>query len=165
MQTRVTGLYLKKNHVQLVDVFAHATKGLPGIEILGVGRRAKTIKEKLLYLSKVRGLKLPSRRYVLCVDEQVEQAEWLEFPLLLCFWTLAKVLPITRLDNCVSWGKVSVKGVVDLRLPHINENFWLGLEGQELLPIFSQKGIYHQMDYFLRAEEIFDHIPGLEFEG
>lgn len=100
-----------------VQVFGYATKGLPGLEVVGLGRYSRNIKEKLIYLTRQEGMVLPKRRYVLCVeqDEEVrgikdDHLRWLELPLLLLYWTLAEGLSIHQLKNCFCAGKVRLDG-------------------------------------------------------
>lgn len=100
-----------------VHVFGYATKGLPGLEIVGLGKYSRNIKEKLIYLTRLEEVVLPKRRYVLCVeqDEEVkglreDHIRWLELPLLILYWTLAQTLQIHQLRNCFCAGKVRLDG-------------------------------------------------------
>ena len=117
METQIRSYVLTSRGVKIVNIFGYATKGVPGLEINGVGKLSKNIKEKLIYLTRTRRMKLPTKRFVICVDindldgdYQWSELKWLEFPILLLFWYLAGLLPIQNLDDCLSAGWVSTKG-------------------------------------------------------
>lgn len=100
-----------------VHLFGYATKGLPGVEIVGLGKTGRNFKEKIIYLTRLDGLLIPKKRFVLCVEFEdesknlrEEDLRWLELPLLILYWTLAEILPIHQLDNCLSVGKVALDG-------------------------------------------------------
>lgn len=130
MQTRMTGLYPWERTVRKADIFGYSSKSLPGIEIIGLGKIGKSIKEKLVYLSKSNGIKIPLKRYVLCVDRAASQGKetgieeslrWLEFPLLVLFWSLSENLAIKRLDDCYASGRILVSGTVEIWNPNVDE--------------------------------------------
>lgn len=116
MATRIQGVYPAGDKFKVVDIFGYATRGLPGIEIVGLGRYGRPIKEKFVYLSRLQQLKIPPRRYLICAElkdsGQSDNIKWLELPLLMMFWSLADQLPIRNLDDCFCAGKVSVGGRV-----------------------------------------------------
>lgn len=119
-----------------VHVFGYATKGLPGLEVVGLGKYSRNIKEKLIYLTRLEEMVLPKRRYVLCVeqDEEVkglreDHLRWLELPLLLLYWTLAETLHIHQLRNCFCAGKVRLDG--SLAPQKFPEGFLTSLESKE----------------------------------
>ncbi len=108
----------KKGNI-IFDLFGHTSKGLPGLEIIGLGNAGKIIKEKFLFISKARQLKIPAKRYVLCVEsedrreEMIQmEVEQLELPLLLLFWALADIVPIASMSDFMAFGTVSPMGVV-----------------------------------------------------
>ncbi len=119
METRIQGIFPHKDRYQIVDIFGYSTKGLPGIEILGMGKHGRSLKEKFVYISRTFKMPIPHRRYVMCgeIDESLIGKgdlgiQFLELPLLLLFWTMANQLPIKRLSDCICGGKVSVNGKV-----------------------------------------------------
>ncbi|MCK5884095.1 MAG: hypothetical protein KAG61_10415 [Bacteriovoracaceae bacterium] len=119
METRIQGVFPYNDRYQVVDIFGYSTKGLPGIEILGMGKLGRGIKEKFIFLSRSLRLSIPHRRYVICVelDEKFNSKgesdiQYLELPLLILFWTMAEQLPIRKLDDCFCSGKISVNGKV-----------------------------------------------------
>jgi len=118
MNSKINALYLRNSKVSSVEIFGYTTKGIPGIDIINLGKHGRTIKEKFIYLTKEMQIKLPLRRYVICIEsgkDQLPDAEnyrWLELPILLLFWALAKQIPISKLDDCFSCGKVSTGGKI-----------------------------------------------------
>jgi hypothetical protein len=119
METQIQTYVKTKRGVVPITIFAYSTKGIPGLEITGLGKFSKPIKEKFIYLSKVRAIKVPKKRYILCVecDELIKECQWtdikwFEFPLLLTYWHLAEVIKINTLADCISSGYVSSMGNV-----------------------------------------------------
>lgn len=100
-----------------VDIFGYSSHGVPGIEIVGMGKYSRAMKEKFVYLSREKKLKFPQRRFVLCVEGELESKKfkeeeyrYLELPLLLMLWSLTGHLPLENLDDCFAAGKISVEG-------------------------------------------------------
>ena len=117
MNDRILGIYSFGQKYKACSVFGYASKGLPGLEIVGLDRNSKVIKEKLIYLGRHYQVRLPLKRYVLCVDDycfESEESRWLELPLLILYWKLAGILPIKKLENCFCGGKISTMGAVQI---------------------------------------------------
>ncbi len=124
METQMKAFYRTPQGIKFVTIFGYATKGVPSLEINGVGKLSKNIKEKLIYLTRTRKIQVPLRRFVVCVDvnevndRETQHLKWLEFPLLLIYWYLCGVVPIRRLDNCMCSGWVKTNGeVFQMKLP------------------------------------------------
>lgn len=104
---------------KVVSIFAYSTKGLPGIDIKGLGRKSSLLKEKLIYLTRTNRIKVPLKRYVICVDLprekkiDIEMYKWLELPVLLIFWHMLGVIPIQKLEDCFVAGSISTTGKVN----------------------------------------------------
>ncbi|MBL6990900.1 MAG: hypothetical protein ISR65_14035 [Bacteriovoracaceae bacterium] len=126
MNDRIKAIYPCLNDFKVVDIFGYSSKGIPGIEIIGLGSIGKTIKEKFVYLSRMQKVKLHCKRYVLCVELGDNKKEllkedlhWLELPLLILLWSLSGHLPIHKLEDCFSSGRVSVNGnIIHMDLNH-----------------------------------------------
>jgi len=117
MNMRTKSLYPHAGQLCPVDIFGYASHGIPGIEIVGMGKHSRSLKEKFVYLSRVRHLKFPKKRYVLCVEGELENKKfkdeeyrYLELPLLVMLWSLTGHLPLSQLEDCFASGKVSVEG-------------------------------------------------------
>jgi len=119
MNMRTKSLYPYAGQYFPVDIFGYSSHGIPGVEIVGVGRYARQMKEKFVYLSRKKNLKFPKRRFVLCVEGEIEgkkfkeeEYRYLELPLLMMLWSLTGHLPLEHLEDCFASGKVSVEGEV-----------------------------------------------------
>ncbi|MCM2350596.1 MAG: hypothetical protein NDI69_11305 [Bacteriovoracaceae bacterium] len=120
METQLQTCYFTKKGPSLVTLFGYATKSVPGLEINGLGKYGKAIKEKIIFVTRTRALQIPLKRFVLNVeisddlgDLESSSVKWLEYPLLLHYWYLAGLLPITKLDNCLAVGSLTPSGVVE----------------------------------------------------
>lgn len=125
METQLQGCYFSKKGPNLVTFFGYSTKSIPGLEINGIGKYGRGIKEKIIYITRCRNLPIPLKRFVLNVELSDELGElestsikWLEFPLLLHYWFLAGLLPISKLDNCMAVGALTPSGKIEE--PHLN---------------------------------------------
>jgi len=119
MNMRTKSLYPYAGQYFPVDIFGYSSHGIPGVEIVGVGRYARQMKEKFVYLSRKKNLKFPKRRFVLCVEGELEgkkfkeeEYRYLELPLLMMLWSLTGHLPLEHLEDCFASGKVSVEGEI-----------------------------------------------------
>lgn len=144
-----TGSGLKK-----VTLFGYTSKGLPGVEIHGIPSKGKLIKEKMIYLTRALGLKVPLLRYCLCIDTKFifdksrrHQYFELEIPFLLMFWHLAGLLPIHKLDDCIVSGHFDIKGAL---------YFYKTIDNQEYTTI----GVGEELE----ASGLLEHIPSLSFQ-
>lgn len=134
---RMLSFYPYQGSLESADLFGYTTKGTPGIEIVGLSKNGRQMKEKFVYLSKERGIKFPHLRYILCVEGELEgkkfkneEFRFLELPLLIMLWKMADILPIYELTDCFASGKISIQGEIEY-LP-------MGPKDQELL--FCQYG-------------------------
>jgi hypothetical protein len=120
METQLQTCYFTKKGPTLVTLFGYSTKSVPGLEINGIGKYGKGIKEKIVFVTRSRQLQIPLKRFVLNVeltddlgDLESSSVKWLEYPLLLHYWFLAGLLPISKLDNCLAVGSLSPSGEVE----------------------------------------------------
>lgn len=120
METQLQTCYFTKKGPALITLFGYATKSVPGLEINGLGRYGKAIKEKIVFVTRTRQLQIPLKRFVLNVElsddlggVESSSVKWLEYPLLLHYWFLAGLLPISKLDNCLAVGSLTPSGVVE----------------------------------------------------
>ncbi len=120
METQLQSCYFTKKGPSLVTLFGYSTKSVPGLEINGLGKYGKAIKEKIVFVTRSRQLQIPLKRFVLNVeltddfgDLESGSVKWLEYPLLLHYWFLAGLLPIMKLDNCLAIGSLTPSGDVE----------------------------------------------------
>lgn len=149
-----------------VDIFGYSTKGIPGIEIVGLGKYGRGVKEKFIFLSREKKLKFPMKRYVLCVEGEIEgkkfqeeEYRYLELPLLLMLWSLTGNLQVNHLDDCLAIGKIAVTGEVtgmnldDERINYFNELLCLE-EGQHLKVIAPRDCVNLENYYHLPVDDL-----------
>lgn len=137
---------------KVISIFGYTTKGIPGIEIKGMGKEGLFLKEKLIYLTRLNKIKMPLNRFVICIDlhkvnkVSPDESRWLELPLLILFWHMIGVLPIGKLDDCFVAGTVSSSGTVK-SLP-VKENFLIQLN------TLLEKNYQMKMKYLNSSHEI-----------
>lgn len=110
---------------ELYDLFSYSSQGLPGLEIVGLGTRSRALKEKIIYLTKSLKLKIPLKRYVICLDQELSKIvhdDFFELPILVLYWSMAGILPISELRDCLCSGTINSRGIISLpRLDSMNE--------------------------------------------
>lgn len=165
---RLKALYPETNSIGETEVYGYCSKGLPGLEIVGLGSFGRTLKEKIIFLSKQFGIKIPLKRYVLCIDlpaqlkkeKSVEDCRWFELPILILFWTLSGNLELENLDNCIAIGKVQVSGTIlcpSLENYNVGEN----KESKILAPSFVD---IPENSYLIPLEELLKSAGANEFK-
>ena len=119
METQVQSFYPTPIGTRFISIFGYSSKGVPGLEINGLGKFGKNLKEKIIYLNRIRKIKVPVRRIVISVDANdlesnagANQLRWLEFPMLLAFWHLIGALKVSTLEDCVCAGEIKVNGEI-----------------------------------------------------
>ena len=131
MEIKINTLIPSCGRLKWIEIFGYTSKGSPGLEITGLNGKSRNFKEKIIYLSKRRNLRFPILRYVLCLDiddPNKSDIEWLELPLLIAFWSMTENLPLKRLDNCFTSGKVSLEG--EINYLDYDQNTWIQINKQ-----------------------------------
>ena len=167
METQLQTCYFTKKGPFLITLFGYATKSVPGLEINGIGKYGKAIKEKIVFITRTRGLQIPLKRFVLNVelsddlgDLESASVKWLEYPLLLHYWYLAGLLPISKLDNCLAVGSLTPSGLVEEPLnPSVIEL----CEKNQLHLIASTEIIQSPMGY-IDGKDLFGSVAQLDFK-
>jgi hypothetical protein len=174
MQTQIKTYILSNKGIRFINIFGYATRGVPGLEINGAGKLSKNIKEKLIYLTRQREIKLPTKRFVICLDINdfdsditLSELKFIEFPILLLFWYLAGVLPIKKLESCLCSGWFNTKGYI-YQSPYpknIQSILTLDLNPVEIKSLTLITNIVEGRECFktLDSRLLLEHIPGLEF--
>lgn len=175
MQSQIYSYLSTSKGTKLVTIFGYATRGVPGVEVNGIGKMGKNIKEKIIYLTRSRNMKLPTKRFVINIelndiDFEIsnQDLKHIEFPLLLLFWYLAGFIPIKKLDDCISGGFVNTLGQV-----------YQGPIPKELDLVIKRKvgpvrfksikhigvdGIYSGGLFKIQINKLLEHIPNLEYK-
>ena len=120
MELRLKSFCQTSHGPELIDLFGYCCKGMPSLEVLLHARTSRVLKEKIIFLTKSRKMRLPPRRYILCTDidgirySQNDLNDF-ELPFLILFWSMAEALPIKKLDDCVCSGKIQINGLITSR--------------------------------------------------
>ena len=133
MQSRTqTLIFRKSRHPVLAELFAYSSKGVGGLNLIGFGKYSHTLKEKIIFLCKERGIRLPFKKYVLCIensdclkDLDFDDLRWIELPLLLLLLKISDQLQVCNLSTCISSGKINMNFMVII--PHIDKDKWQDL--------------------------------------
>lgn len=118
LQNQIKGLVPDGEKVMVSDIFGYCSRGVPGLEIVGLGKRGRIFKEKLNFITRRMRVKIEAKKYVICIDDEIiekidgEIYRYLELPCLLLYWSLADVIKVKRLDDCLCGGTVSTSGVI-----------------------------------------------------
>ncbi len=167
METQLQTCYFTKKGPSLVTLFGYATKSVPGLEINGLGKYGKSIKEKIVFVTRSRQLRVPLKRFVLNVEIsddlgnlESSSVKWLEYPLLLHYWFLAGLLPISKLDNCLAVGSLTPSGEVEEPLNHAVVDLCLG---HDLHLISSTTGI-DSPNGIIDGKDLFGQVADLSFK-
>ena len=168
METQLQTCYFTKKGPALVTLFGYATKSVPGLEINGIGKYGKFIKEKIVFVTRSRGLQIPLKRFVLNIeitddlgDLESSSVKWLEYPLLLHYWFLAGLLPISKLDNCLAVGSLNPSGIVEEPIDSSVINL---CEMNELHLISSTAGIDSPFG-IIDGKDLFGNVTELQFKN
>ncbi len=138
MGTSLSGIIPIGKRIKIVEVFGYSTKGIPGLEIIGLKNLSRQMREKFVFIGKIKNIPIPLKRYVLCVESTVdsekltdEELRFLEFPLLLLYWSLAGVIQMGNLSDCLASGKIDPNG--NLKSYDFPKEIldWLALKGEK----------------------------------
>ncbi len=137
MGTSLSGIIPLGKRIKMVEIFGYSTKGIPGLEIIGLKNLSRQIREKFVFIGKTKNIPIPLKRYVLCVESTVESEKlsdedlrYLEFPLLLLYWSLAEVIHMGHLSDCLASGKIDPLGNLKSYEYPKEVLDWLALKGE-----------------------------------
>ena len=135
MFLRVNSILPVGTDYKVVSLFGYRSNGVPGIEIKGLPCAQNIVREKLVYLSKLYGVKVPIRKFHLCLDLPKEVSKlkkeliddrYFDLPLLLLYWSLAEVIKIQSIEYCFALGKIQSDGRIEI--PSVSETYLFHLE-------------------------------------
>lgn len=129
MEQSILGFYECNGVLRPITLFGYKSRGLPGLNIIGPNYYVRALKEKIIYLTKLKGIPVPMARYVLCCEVEREvkfikrevNLDFLDLPFLILFWSLIESIKIANLKDCMTCGKVTSQGIIH----HVNVN-WNG---------------------------------------
>lgn len=167
METQLQTCYFTKKGPALVTLFGYATKSVPGLEINGLGKYGKSIKEKIVFVTRTRQLQIPLKRFVLNVeisddlgDLESNSVKWLEYPLLLHYWFLAGLLPISKLDNCLAVGSLTPSGLVEEPL----SKSVVELCEKHDLHLIASTAFHETERGYIDGKDLFGQVTNLDFK-
>lgn len=170
METRIRGVFPRNGRFKGVDIFAYTSKGIPGIDVVGMGTLSKKLKEKIIYLARLNQLKIPLRKYVICVDEigakelSSEEKIWLELPVLILFLAISKQIPIKKLDDCFCSGRIFPTGkLMSLEFPRDVLEKWKGAGENDYKYIAPVNFRATSELRSLPIESLLGHIPNFKY--
>lgn len=163
METQIQSYAFSKRDAGTVSLFGYATKSLPGLEISGLGKYGRTLKEKVIFLTRSRQLPVPLKRFVISAEFELEQdpeiLRWLDLPVLLLYWYLAGLIPMGRLDNCLAVGHITPGGLL---MGRTSPELVLAARNEKLLLLAcAQLSEVECID----TRELLGHIPDLDFQS
>jgi len=138
VQSYISSYFHHLNTFKIVKIFGYCSRGVPGIEIVGFSGKNKILKEKVIYISKRYNIKIPHKKYVLCLDSSnsfgISQDSFRKFelPLIILFWKLSKNVEISMLEKCISIGSFNPTGKLESQVISRKEaligkdSIWIG---------------------------------------
>ena len=164
METQIQSYSFSKRDAGVITLFGYATKSLPGLEINVLGKYGKTLKEKIIFLTRSRQLAVPLKRFVISTEYDVEPdpelLRWLDVPVLLLYWYLAGLLPMGRLDNCMAVGHITPSGVL---VGHGGDELMRAVLENNLLLLGTPMPSFSERVTSIDPQELLGHVPQLEF--
>ena len=119
LNVKIKSLLINQSQLMGVDIYGISSRGIPGLEINGLGKRGKLLKEKINFITtRYLVTKKNVKRFVIsiessCAEEKIrEKGLDLEVPIIILYWTLLGVLPLKNLDECLALGRISVDFIV-----------------------------------------------------
>lgn len=159
MFLRINSILPIGNDYKVVSLFGYRSNGIPGIEIKGLPCGQNIVREKLVYLSKLYGVKVPIRRFHLCLDlpkevtklkKELIEDRFFDLPLLLLYWSLAEAVQIQNIEYCFALGAIESDGKI--LIPQISETFLFQLKN-----VIKEKTSC-SMTFITSAEKGYDNI-------
>ncbi len=164
MQTRIKAIYPYLDQYKIAEPFGYACKGIPGLDIMINGKSGKMMKEKFIFLTRSAGLRLPLKHFVLCLEDDVsdDSLSWVELPLFILYLSLAEILPIHHLEDCLCSGRVYASGSLhSLLYPQSFLSFLEKAHAEDKILASSKLQTTHRV---FPLEMLFDQIPYFRFD-
>ena len=165
METQIQGYSFSKRDGGGISLFGYATKSLPGLEINGLGKYGKILKEKIIFITRSRQLPIPLKRFVISTEYELENDQEnlknLDFPVILLYWYLAGLIQVGKLDNCVAVGAISPSGKLCCKS---NDKVFEYILKNDLIHIGNSEKIKFPQVQSLDIKDLLCHIPQIEYE-
>lgn len=111
---------VRTQHKNVTEIFGYTNKGLPGIEIIGLGNQSRVIKEKILFLLRENRIKIPLKRFVICINLtgkkalSLESIRDLELPIFMILLSLSGKIEYQEIDNEEFLGKIFINSKIEI---------------------------------------------------
>ncbi len=118
MQTYIKSYQFIHDRIQLYKIFSYSSRGVPGLEVVGFGSHNKHIKEKIVYISKLKNISIPNKKFTICLDQTfnnvlvAKEAFNFELPVSILFWSMVGVVNFSNLNKCYASGFYEMNGEV-----------------------------------------------------
>ncbi len=160
METQIQSFAFSRRSPGHITLFGYSSKSIPGLEINGLGKYGKTLKEKIIFLTRSRQLPIPLNRYVISTEYDLDTdpnvVKWMDLPILMLYWYLAGLLKMGRLDNCLVAGHITPSGNV---IERIDSSMQELAQLESWLCITSEPTVEQRIG----ADQILGHIPQMVF--
>jgi len=155
MQTYIKSYQHIHNEIHLYKIFSYSSRGVPGLEVVGFGNHNKHLKEKIVYISKLKELLIPNKKYTICLDQKIgsvlvaQEAYNFELPISILFWKMIGAVKFENLNNCYASGYYEMDGTV-------KTNFF---------PALAKKCFNNSESVILNVEQINESVRGISVES
>lgn len=164
METQIHSFAFSTRTPAPVTLFGYSSKSVPGLEINGLGKYGKTLKEKIIFLTRSRQLPIPLNRYVISAEYDLENdidvLRWLDLPILILYWYLSGHVRMGRLDNCLVAGHITPAGEI---LGRSGREMFHHAQEHDLLLLSTE--IVEENRPRIDPRELLGHIPELTFRS
>ncbi len=122
MQSYINTYQCYNNKLNFFKLFAYSSRGIPGLEINGLGSQGKLIREKIIYISKIKKLKIPNRKFMICLDQEnisslISTDIYLfELPISILFFSLSGIIKMHNFNNLFASGYFDTNGEIFVKL-------------------------------------------------
>ena len=171
MENQLHSAIEHRGKIYPVKVYGYATRGIPGVEIVGLGNEGRVLKEKIIFIVKSKRLGVSRKRIIISVDFNERpvgklSASELEIPIFILFLSLNGNLKLKNLSDCFSAGTLKIPFGVDENFYNDNFKRFLMKRGEEKdrpLKIICPEGFQTPRDYYaIYFKELFASVDKVE---
>ncbi len=118
MHTYIKSYQFIQGRIQSYKIFSYSSRGVPGLEVVGFGTHNKHLKEKIVYISKLKKIMIPNKKFTICLDQTFnnvlvsKEAYNFELPVSILFWSMVGVVNFSNLNTCYASGYYEMDGNV-----------------------------------------------------
>ncbi|MAW07486.1 MAG: hypothetical protein CME61_04305 [Halobacteriovoraceae bacterium] len=171
MENQLHSAIEHRGKIFALKVYGYATRGIPGVEIVGLGNEGRTLKEKIIFLIKSKRLGISRKRIIISVDFNERpigklSASELEIPIFILFLSLNGNLKLKNLSDCFCAGTLKIPFGLDENFYNDNLKRFLMKIGQDKdrpSKIICPEGFKTPNDYYsIYFNELFASVNKVE---